>query len=865
MKTNNGFVYTGKETKEISFPIGGIGTGCIGLSGNGRLIDFEIFNKPNKNSFNGFTHIAVKAEDEWRVLDARVLNGNLQPPYMGEANATNFRGYGFGVNRLSLAGLPHFEETVFTGAFPFAHIDFKDGYFPGQVRLNAFNPFIPLNDKDSSIPAAFFEIEFENTTDRELTYTAALSLTNPVTGNNINTFSSKDNLSIIQLKNTKHEEDSTEFGDICIATDSADVAVQEYWFRGRWFDSLGVFWKDFTSFGKLKNRDSQAVLKTVSDTRDYSDTATLTGVLKIAPKSKGTVRFIISWNYPNCINYWNPEKCECGESCLPNTWKNYYATVFKNSFETAVYSLENYRKLEEQTNLFRDALFSSTLPDSILDAVTANISILKSPTCLRLEDGSFYGFEGCHCNAGCCEGSCTHVWNYAYALPFLFPALERSMRELDFKYNMNEHGGMALRLQLPLGREKSALRPCADGQFGGVIKAYRDWKISGDDNWLKEMWPSIKKNMEFAWDEHNQDKWDSAKTGVLHGRQHHTLDMELFGPNSWLTGFYLAALKAATEIARYLGENETAHEYMELFYKGKAYIEENLFNGEFYYQKIDVTDKSILDGYENAGGYWNEEAGEIKYQIGEGLVIDAVLAQWHANICGLGEIFDADRVKKTLQSIYKYNFKKDMRNHFNPCRIFCLNDESGTVICEWPDASKKPSIPVPYAEETMHGFEYQVAIHMLQEGMIDEGVELIKAVRDRYDGYRRNPWNEIECGSNYARSMASYAALLAYSGFEFDMPKKTIGFNPIVKGDFKCFWSLDNGWGIFEKADNEIVLTVLYGRLELSVLKIHVTSIYKATLEAQTLNCKIENGEVLFDGTIVMTEGNKLKIKGETI
>ena len=183
------------------------------------------------------------------------------------------------------------------------------------------------------------------------------------------------------------------------------------------------------------------------------------------------------------------------------------------------------------------------MPRPVLDAVSANISILKTSTCLRLEDGAFYGWEGCHANSGCCEGSCTHVWNYAYAMPFLFPNLERSLRELDYRYNQRADGGMSFRLQLPLGSPRSEFRPCADGQFGGVLKVYREWKISGDTKWLRRLWPAVRKSIDFAWAETNLDRWDPDQTGVLHGRQHHTLDMELFGPNAWLTGFYLAAPK----------------------------------------------------------------------------------------------------------------------------------------------------------------------------------------------------------------------------------------------------------------------------------------------------------------------------------
>lgn len=538
--------------------------------------------------------------------------------------------------------------------------------------------------------------------------------------------------------------------------------------------------------------------------------------------------------------------------------------------------MKNWNRLYKDTLKFKKSLFSSTLPEVAIEAISANLSTLKSPTCLRLEDGSFYGFEGCHCDSGCCEGSCTHVWNYAYALPFLFPGLERSMRDLDFKYNQRDDGGMAFRLQLPLGREKSQFRPCADGQFGGVIKSYREWKISGNDQWLKSNWNQIKKSIEFAWAESNKDKWDLDKDGVLEGRQHHTLDMELFGPNSWLTGFYLAALKAGAEIAEYLGENKKAREYRNLFYKGKQWVDENLFNGQYYHQMIELKDKSILEEYEEGqvlGGdntlqaYWNEEIKEIKYQIAEGCGIDQVLAQWHANLCGLGEIFDKEQTQKALKSLYKYNFKESMREHFNPCRLYSLNDEAGIVICEWPEDKYKPMVPVPYSEETMNGFEYQVAIHMIQEGLIKEGMEIVKAVRNRYNGEKRNPWNEFECGSNYARSMASYALLLTFSGFEYNLPKGEIGFDPInLKSEgSKYFWSLDSGWGMFIVNDNKIELEVRYGQLEikqinLPFIKKQYETVKNVSKEGSTIDYEENDGRIRLDSYTIISEGSSLVI-----
>jgi len=852
------FLYTGRKTNEISFPLGGIGTGCIGLAGNGRLIDWEIFNKPNKGGFNGFSHFAIKAEAGGRVIDARVLNGDLHPPYTG-GGAAEFSGFGFGPRRENMAGAPHFKSVDFRGEFPIAQLDFTDTpAFPGHIRMTAFNPFIPLNDKDSGIPAAFFEILVVNTSDDEIVYTVAGALGNPLPANNINKVERIDGLTMLRLTSEGVEPDDVKYGDLTLATDAADASWQDYWYAGTWFDQLEIYWRDFTAPGRLRNR------KVDGPKAGRDRQGMIAAHLTLKPGETGRVRFVITWNFPNCENYWSESACKCAGECgISPKWKNYYSTIWPDSMAGARYAMSEWDRLYAETSIFKDTLFSSSLPPSVIDAVSANISILKTPTVMRLEDGTFYGWEGCHAQSGCCEGSCAHVWNYAQALPFLFPSLERSMREADYTYNLRPSGAMPFRIQLPLGVDPSSFRPCADGQFGGVMKVYRDWKISGDTDWLRKLWPGVKKSIEFAWSPDNPDKWDPDKTGVLHGRQHHTLDMELFGPNSWLTGFYLGALKAGAEMAETVGESETAAEYRAIFERGKVWVDANLFNGEYYHQRIDIKDRSVLEPFGDAAEtYWDTELGEIKYQIAGGCEIDQLLAQWHANLYGLGDLFDPKQTKTALKSLFKHNFRPEMREYFNACRVFCANDEAGLLIAHWPESVYRPMIPIPYAGETMHGYEYAAAGLMIQSGLVDEGVAVVKAVRDRYDGERRNPWNEIECGSNYARSMASYALLNAFSGFSFDMARGMVGFDPVCiqNGKFSCFWCLDSGWGTFSLTDSSAELRVIRGRLSLGALRLPSLALgaCRAELEGKTVACEAVDGVLRFTPQVGIGQGQRL-------
>lgn len=809
------FRYTGSKRNAISFPLGGIGAGSIGLAGNGRLVDWEIFNRPNKESTNGFSFFAVKAERDGVVKLAKVLNGDLHAPYIG-STAREFRGFGFGVERETMAGLPHFERTEFTGQYPFAKVSFLDDESPLDVELTAFNPFIPLNDKDSSLPAAIFTYEVTNRSGEPLDISLVGNLSNPFNKQAVNVYGDHGAFRGIKLHSDAYKADDPAFGDLFLSTDGEDVSYQSYWYRGGWFDNLTVFWKEFSAPGKFKERNYNELRgKHAIETYNRHDVCLLSGHRTLAPGEKGVFRFMISWSFPNFVNYWNPGQEAAASGKLPQ-WKNYYATLFKDSTASAAYTWMNLERLERESALFKETLFNSTLPDHVIDAISSNLSILKSPTCVRLADGTLYGFEGCHGHSGCCEGSCTHVWNYEQATAFLFPALARSMRQADYYAAQFDSGKMQFRLMLPLARTLSDVSSCAgperaaaDGQMGGVIKTYREWKISGDGDWLKAIWPKVKSALEYAWSPSNADWWDRDKDGVMEGEQHHTLDVEIYGPNSYITGQYHAALLAASEMAKAVGD-AAGETYLQIYERGRKWVDENLFNGEYFIQKINLQDERFPV---------DPELGEIKYQIGEGCHVDQVIGQWYAHIVGLGYIFDPGKMKQAVHAIYKYNFIDCLRDYANACRIYALNDESGLLICTWPNGGS-PKVPVPYADECMNGFEYQAACHMIYEGFVEEGLTVVNAIRDRYDGERRNPWNEFECGSNYARSMASYSLLLALSGFRYDMTEGRIGFNPPVNKDgFRCFWSLNRGWGEFGHRDGGLHVDVKYGELDLSVFQ----------------------------------------------
>jgi uncharacterized protein (DUF608 family) len=438
-------------------------------------------------------------------------------------------------------------------------------------------------------------------------------------------------------------------------------------------------------------------------------------------------------------------------------------------------------------------------------------------------------------------------------------------------HEMRSDDSMAFRSMVPLDIKQWDFRPAADGQMGCILKLYREWQMSGDDAFLKKMWPNAKRALEFAW-----KFWDADGDGVMEGEQHNTYDIEFFGPNPMMTTLYLGALKAGELMAQAVGDNAAASTYREVREKGSKNIEQ-LWNGEYYFQKTTpVADIKPMPPYDDKD--WKNRVvrdGQLKYQFGAGCLSDQLLGQWFADVLGLELGLNREHVTTALQSIYRHNFKHDFWTHPNPQRIYAINDEKGLVLCSWPKGGR-PALPFVYSDEVWTGIEYQVASHLIYNGLIDEGLTIVKGISERYDGVRRNPWNQIEWGNHYSRALASYSVLLALSGFRYSAVTKTVMFQPrkdVAK--FSSFFAAGTGWGLYsqERFAGSLRATVAcrHGEMKLRhlVLEEHeklgpdiavtVTapggrvSVAHATNDAEGIRAE-------FSGDLVLREGESLAI-----
>ncbi len=788
--------YEGAFLRRVALPLGGIGTGTISLGGRGDLRDWEIVNRPAKG-FTPRAFFALWAKPEGNEAITRCLEGDIAPEdYEGAFGCA-----------LPNHSLPRFRDCTFEAAYPFGQVVLSDTAVPVKARLQAFNPMIVGDSQSSGLPLAVFRWTLTNKTNKPLETALCFSLANFIGQDGSNGKSDKNRNEFrkgkwqgVFLSSEGVAPESEQFGTMAIATNAKKVTHRTAWANYNWGDSLLDFWDDFSEDGDLENGES-----TVND-----PTASLCAKIKLTPRESQAITFVLAWHFPNRKTWTGPREATVG---------NYYATKFADAWETIEKTAPRLAKLENETLNWVSAFCESDLPAVVKEAALFNTSTLRTQTCFRTSDGRFWGWEGCSDKGGCCHGSCTHVWNYEQATAFLFGDLSRSMREIEFSQATREAGRMDFRVDLPLSAAPDWKLAAADGQMGCLMKLYRDWQLSGDDGMLRNLWPKAKDSLEFCW---IPGGWDADCDGVMEGCQHNTMDVEYYGPNPQMGTWYLGALRACEEMARYLGEADFAEKCRALAENGSAWIDKHLFNGEYYEHQIRPPHNTKIAlglRHENMGA---QNLDEPELQLGAGCLIDQLVGQCFAHVCGLGYLLKPKNVQRTLKSLMKYNFQSDLHGHFNHMRSYVLAGEGAMLMATYP-RGRRPQRPFPYCNEVMTGFEHTAAAHMIYERQTDDALKVISAIRERYDGRKRSPFDEAECGHHYARAMASWAEVLAFTGFEYSAVTGTMIFDAAPQKT-TWFWSTGEAWGTFSQEPNakgyKVHLQVRGGQIRLQKLEV---------------------------------------------
>ncbi len=811
----------------VAFPLGGIGTGNVSLGARGELRDWELENLPDKGRLNPYSFFAIHAapaggEPVTRVLEAR---------HTGRHDAD--AGYGFE----RLAGLPRLAGATMRGEYPVVDIDFDDDVLPVAVSLRAFTPLVPLDPDASGIPGAVLRYRVRNPGDVAVRVTIAGSLSHTA-GRGAGPFGMRAQQTVAWREEVDADgrgvrgldfgirlpHDDPGYGTMSLTTTDRSTTAKPQWVTGFWPDGPRLFWSDFSADGLLEPEprltledrprglfadsdpagDAGEGSAPLSEAELFSTlprlrTGSLGVVHELAPGETRDFEFVLAWSFPHRRRAWQGH-IVLADPHADELVQNHYATLWPDAWAAATHLHRELPSLEAATDAFVDALYGGSLDPVIADAVGANIAAVRSTTCFVVETPNpdlgagpvFAAWEGSFDHAGSCEGTCTHVWSYAQTVAWLFPSLERSARRVEFLLETDDRGAQKFRSNRVFGGPSWFMGPAVDGQLGTFIRLHREWRFSGDDAFLRELWPAAVRTLEHAIVE-----WDRGEApGLPSGELHNTYDIEFHGTEPLAAGMFIAALRAGVRMAEHLGDTERASDWRARADCAAAAMDEVLWNGEYYRQVI-----ADVDAH--------------RYQYGEGVLSDQLLGQFHARINGLGDIAPPDRIRSALDAIVAHNFRHDLTTHESTQRVYALGDEGGLLLASWPRGGR-PAIPFVYSDEVWTGVEHQVATSLLYAGLVDSALLIERTLRARYGGAARSPWNEIECGNHYARSLASWGLLLAWTGVQWDAPTRTLSFDPICDGAY--LFTTDRAWGRVEIAGDDIVVHVDGGRLDIDHL-----------------------------------------------
>lgn len=877
MKAKGILSLTDEKLRCSAMPLGGIGTGTIALGGDGLLKQWQITNTVMHRAFVPNSFFAVrtrKLKNSNENSISRALICTKPHDGIDFIPAKSVSDHIISNNMKEFfEKLPQVENIIFSGEYPISFLKFEDKSLPIETNLIAFNPFIPLDSKNSGIPVIIFQIHIKNISDVQVEATVLGNLmnflgwdgkktirneSNPLFGGNYNKQKNLNSWKAIYMKSKTLLKNDKRYGNLTFAIDQHDAMVSSQW------ESLDKFWSIFSDTGVLFENES-------GDISEYERTWTGSLATKkvLNPGETKVINFCLTWDFPNRKVDWHINKSLINDDKTEYWTGNRYNEWFKNSFETLKYVQNNWEMLLKYTNEFHENFFSSSLPHDILTSISATLSTIRTPTCFWIRDGTFHGFEGCHgastgkSSGGCCPLNCTHVWNYEFSLAHLFPSLERTMRETEFKMQ-HSSGYLPHRTVIPLylpqfGEVPDAgdVQPAIDGMFGMILKIYRDFLITNDRDFLLRSWVYIEKLMEFIFKE-----YENESNGMITRAQPNTYDCSIYGLNTFISSLNLVALLACEQIALELDIKSWAKLCREKYNFIREGIDKECWNGKYYIQKYNISEIK-------------------KFQYGKGCLSDQLIGQWWAFHLGFGYIFPKAHVQQAIKSIVKYNYKETLNGFKQTPRVFASNYDSGLLVCSWPNGGK-PEVPTYYTDEVWTGIEYEVAALCFYIGEIESGLKIIKAVRDRYDGTHRNPWNEVECGDHYVRAMSSWTLLHALTGISYSSKLNQLSISPkINQRDFQSFFITNSAWGkIFQKITQKMLtcsITISYGTLKLSSIKIDLkdefidVKISKSVIISEgkyhdVSVTQIFNGsiiEIVFDETLNLSEKHQLRLEFE--
>ncbi len=846
------------DARHIAMPLGGIGTGNVSLCADGSLRQWQLHNTGNHLGELPGSFFAVRISQWEPPFNAvRVLQappgpvGGTQTPLVNDDHVPRWQ-------RELLSHADAVSATTFSGTYPFATVDYEDESLPVRISLEAFTPMAPLDLDRSSIPVAMFTFTITNTGVVPVNGWFGGALQNAVGGDgilppdgvrhpgyggNTNRVHRSGGWTSLIMENHTLPGEHPGAGQMVLTADAPLTTALPQWSSTEQFLS---FLRSRQPFGP---NDWDHMPRDMADPQPSGTISTpaasptgstwnggLAAQFSVEAGETVTVRFALAWHFPNRhVNFtqFGGIRSEWGATRF--LLGNHYTTQYADAVAVAARVQHEWADLERISHRWTSVLEESSLDDEALEHMAAQASIIRSPSFFRTADGHFFGFEGVQGAStpmwsgdvgGSCPLNCTHVFAYAQGVAELFPEIERDMRECELDIMQAPQGFIPHRVLSPTHLPQLWDRdiggpgePALDGMLSTVLKSYREVRKGAGLPWLERYWPRLQLLMNYI-----AGRWDPDGSGMLHGIQPSTHDIDLAGLNPFMGTLWLAALRAMEEMGALLGRADEVVWCGDRFKRGSRGYDDALFNGEYFVQVLEDDDPS-------------------QYQWESGCLADQLIGQWWAHQLGLGYVLPADHVRTALESVVRYNLRVGFRDFDNPYRTFADADDTGLLMCTWP-LGGRPEIPTRYCDEVWTGSEQQVAAHCIREGLIEEADQILRGLWGRYDGSRRNPYNHIECGDHYVRALSGWSVLQAWSGLSWDASSATL---EVRAAEGAKAWPLltDSGWGLVHVGDGRIELSCRSGRFSVDHLVMDsgdavTVSVRLAAGESQTVDMRHE-------------------------
>jgi uncharacterized protein (DUF608 family) len=855
-----GVRYSGDARRAFALPLGGLGAGHVAIAGDGSLRQWQLANTVNHGGFVPDSFFAVRLSSIEPPLDIRRTLRSERIPGAEERAPLVSDDLEPRDSTPPTRTWPPVKATEVSVAYPFVAVDMVDPTLPLQIGFEAWTPFVPLDAVASGLPLATFTFRLANSSANLVHGWLIASLQNavgwdgvtPIQGNRCGLYGGNENTVIdlgdgeagttILMTNPSVPATDGRAGEMLLSADHPAWPI----LRATSAEGILTLVESLKLVESGINNDwsMEAIARGLRTMRPpyveprgaSPDGTTWDGALAVPfavePGETAAIEFLQAWWFPNRMadfDQFGPDLPTHVEARIGNR----YASRYGGAVDVARHFRTNRPSLHAASRDWAATVAGLDAPRLVAETLASQPSLMRSPTTFVDEAGRLFGFEGglgastLNWNGavgGSCPLNCTHVWNYEQAIASIFPDLERTMRDVEWDVLQAPDGSIPHRVRLPLdGPQLHAraiggpLSPALDGMLGSILKTYRDARLGGGRAMLEHRWEAMSRVID-----HVTDRWAGAGDGILRGPQPMTYDIDLNEPNMYIGSLWIAAHRAMHRVATILDRPTEAARHAALATSASEHYDDLLWNGR----------------------YFGRASAEDDSGLGAGCLADQLNGQWWAHQLGLGYVLPRDHVRTALRTIVASNLRHGFRGWEHGFRKLADGDDTGLLLCTWPNGDR-PSSPVRYADEVWTGVEYAVAALCLFEGMESDGLAILEGVRGRYDGTRRNPYNEIECGDHYSRAMSGWSLLQAWTGTSADVIDDRLalghrdGRAPLLAG---------TAWGRTTISSDATRVEILGGTFRLAVISVAVrgdrgsTDRLELRLDGQPVQIDLEDG-----------------------